>query len=151
MREPSYTGASKLRLDERGRLAVPKSFRHMLSGEAEFILTAHPHGCLAIYGAARFADIREQMGGRGNLSYFDSHLEELVLGSAEALQLDSAERFLIGAHLRNHAGIGRDIRLFNLPDSVRLWSEERWTQKHALLTARLQDAELSETWQTLRL
>lgn len=146
-----YTGAAKLRIDERGRLAVPKQMRQILSEAGGFILTAHPHGCLAIYNQERFGAISEELQARSNLSYFDAHLEELVVGSAETLQLDAAERFLIGPHLRDHAGIGREVRLFNLPDSVRLWSEERWAQKHALMTARLQDQEFSETWRKLRL
>lgn len=146
-----FMGASKLRLDERGRLSAPKNLRRLLSKTAGPVLTAHPHGCLAIYGEKRFGEICEQLRSRSNMSYFDAHLEELIVGSAEMLQLDAAERFLVGGHLRDYAGIGRDVRMFNLPDSVRLWGEERWEQKHALITARLQDEGFSESWRDLRL
>lgn len=150
MDKSNYVGAAKLRLDERGRLAVPKNLRGALS-ESEFVLTAHPHGCLVIYGEKRFGAICQRLQSRPNTSYFDAHMEEIIIGSAETLQLDAADRFLIGGHLRNYAGIGRDVRLFNLSDSVRVWSEERWEQKHALITARLQDEGFSESWRDLRL
>ena len=143
-------GAAKLRLDDRGRVAIPKNSRALLCQKSGFVLTAHPHGCLVIYTNARFENIQQQFQSRSNMSYFDSHLEELILGSAEPLLPDSAERFLIGGHLRDYAAIQRDIRMFHLPDCVRLWSEERWGQRHALMTARLQDEGFS-SWQDLRL
>lgn len=142
-------GSFKIRLDDRGRLAVPNSFRAMLKG-GDFVLTAHPHDCLSIYSAERFDGIRAQFAERPNLKYFDSHMEELVLGSAEPLQLDSAGRFLINGALRDYAKIDRDVRVFHLPDSMRLWSSERWDQRHALMMAKLQDEDLS-SWQNLRL
>lgn len=149
MDKTHYLGAAKLRLDERGRLAVPKNLRAVLTASA--VLTAHPHGCLVVYSEKRFAEVRQTLLARANTSYSDAHMEELIVGSAETLQLDSAERFLVGGHLRNYAGIARDVRLFNLPDSVRLWGEERWAQKHALITARLQDEGFSDSWRDLRL
>ena len=143
-------GANKVRLDDRGRLAVPNRLRDILA-DGDFVLTAHPHACLAVYSEPRFAEIEKQFTERGNLAYFDSHLEEIVIGSAEKLQLDSAGRFLISGHLRDYAGIDRDILLFNLQHAMRLWSEERWRQKQTLMMARLQDKELSPLWGELRL
>jgi len=144
-------GAAKIRLDDRGRLAVPNRLRQSFRGKDGFVLTAHPHGCLVIYTPERFQEVCAQIRERPNMSYFDGHLEELIIGCAEELSLDSADRFLISGHLRAHAGIARDVRLFGLHDSTRIWSEEQWEQKHALMIARLQDEEFSKTWQTLRL
>ncbi|MGI9298677.1 MAG: hypothetical protein ACR2QC_12390, partial [Gammaproteobacteria bacterium] len=101
--------------------------------------------------AAHFAEITAKLRARPNTGYFDSLLEEIVFGGAETLQLDAADRFLIGGHLRTDAAIERDARLFHLPDSIRIWGEERWKQRHALMTARLQDEEFSATWRDLRL
>lgn len=151
MEKTDQFGAAQLRLDERGRLAVPKNLRTLLCGREAFILTAHPHGCLSVYDEARFDEIRRQITERPNTAYFDSHLEELILGFAEPLQIDAVGRFLIGGHLRTYARIERDLRLFRLPGSVRIWSEERWAQRQALMTARLQDEKFSATWQDLRL
>lgn len=142
-------GAAKVRLDERGRIAAPKNLREFL--RAPSVLTGHPHGCLSVYSAERFAEIREQFQSHSNLGYLDSHLEEIVLGCAEILQLDAADRFLISGHLRDSAGIDRDARLFRLTDSIRIWSEERWKQRNELMTARLQDEGFSSTWKELRL
>lgn len=142
-------GSAKVRLDDRGRIAAPKQFRELL--RAPSVLTGHPHGCIAIYTAAKFAEISEKLRTRPNTGYFDAILEEIVAGTAETLQLDSADRFLIGGHLREDAAIERDARMFYLSDSVRIWGEERWKQRNALMTARLQDEEFSATWRDLRL
>ena len=149
LKSGDFIGAAKVRLDDRGRVAAPKQYRELLREPS--VLTAHPHGCLAVYTEARFAEIAAQLASRPNTNYYDSILEEIVLGGAEPLVLDAADRFLIGGHLRADAAIARDARLFKLPDSVRIWSEERWTQRHALMTSRLQDEEFSSTWRELRL
>lgn len=145
-----FNGAGKIRLDDRGRIAVPKQFRDILQENS--VITGHPHGCLAVYTAARFAEIKAKLAALTNtLGYFDSLLEETVVGSAELLHLDSADRFLIGGFLRDSAGIRRDALLFPLSGSVRIWSEERWKQRRELLNARLQDRELSAAWRDLPL
>lgn len=149
MSKIELVGSAKVRLDDRGRVAVPKQFRELL--RVPSVLTNHPHGCLAVYTEARFAELEAQLGARPNTKYFDSLLEEIVFGGAETLQLDAADRFLIGGHLRTDAGIERDARLFKISDSIRIWSEERWRQRHALMLSRLQDEEFSSTWRDLRL
>ena len=149
MGQSEIIGTAIVRLDDRGRVAAPKQFRELLS--APSVLTGHPHGCLAVYTAARFAEIEEQIRALPPSGYFNSLLEEIVLGGAEHLQMDAAGRFLIGGHLRDVAAIKRDARLFKLPDSVRVWSEEIWKQRYALMTARLQDEEFSPEWRNLRL
>ncbi len=144
------TGAGKVRLDDRGRVAVPKQFRDVL--RAPSVITGHPHGCLAIYTMPRFNEIKTKLETLRNAAgYFDSLLEEMVIGAAEQLQLDSADRFLIGGYLRDTAGIRRDALIFCLSDSVRVWGEERWKQRRELLNARLQDKDLSPVWKDVQL
>ena len=84
------------------------------------------------------------------MSYFDSHLEEVIVGSAEFMQLDSAGRILIPNHLRERAVIKRDVLLFVMSGRMRIWDEERWEQRNQVMEARLQDEEFSQQWRNLK-
>ena len=106
------TGSDKIRVDDKGRLAFPSRFRDCLQSGGNWYLTGHPHGCLALYSEARFQKIVKHFEESPNMSYFDSHLEEVIVGSAEFMQLDSAGRILIPNHLRERAVIKRDVLLF---------------------------------------
>ena len=84
------------------------------------------------------------------MSYFDSHLEEVIVGSAEFMQLDSAGRILI-PNLRERAVIKRDVLLFVMSGRMRIWDEERWEQRNQVMEARLQDEEFSQQWRNLNI
>lgn len=150
MNETKPTGTAKLRLDERGRLAVPNRFRHLLSHPDGFYLTAHPHGCLAIYPAEHFARIEEQLQAHTN-RYHDTTLEDLLIGCAEFMQVDAAGRILISSGLRAEAAIERDIRMFHVRATFRIWDAKLWEQKKLHMMSRLQDEEFSQVWEKLNL
>lgn len=151
MADSHQTGTAKIKLDDRGRLAVPNRYRPLLQRSGGFYLTAHPHGCLTIYDAVRFAYIQEQFEQRSN-HYHDTTLEDMIIGCAEQMQLDSAGRILISNGLRAEACIDREVRMFSLPDSIRIWDDKIWEQKKLLMVSRLQDdTETSELWRNVKL
>lgn len=143
-------GVAKVRLDERGRAAIPVRYRERLAA-GEHILTAHPHQCLVVYSTARFAQVEKQIAENPSLDYNGAHLAEILLGHAETLQLDAAGRVALNAPLREFARIERDVLLFDLGDCVRIWDEARWQQKNVMLTTRLQEEGLSEEWKRLKI
>lgn len=118
---------------------------------SNLVLTLHPHGCLSLYTEQQFRQVEQQITATGNMGYFDSHLEEIIVGCAESTALDSAGRITISSHLRERADIGRDVLLFALANSIRLWNKDKWEQRNTLLTARLQDEEVSVPWKNMRI
>jgi len=152
------TGAAKVRLDDKGRLALPNRYRDALaagdSGDsvaAGLVLTMHPHKHLALYTERAFAALRDQVLSLPNLAYEAAHLQELIVGCAESAALDSAGRISVSGALRARAGIGRDALLFGVGEKIHIWDEQAWEQRDLLLRARLQDAELSEQWRALKI
>ena len=79
------TGAAKIKLDERGRLAVPTRFRAAMSG-GEWVQTGHPHGCLYFARARDWKKIAEGIGAHGSLGYSDGHLEETIAATPSRLR-----------------------------------------------------------------
>ena len=144
-------GSDKIRIDEKGRLAFPNRFRECLQSGGNWYLTSHPHGCLALYNEERFQQIVDHFRKTPNTSYFDSHMEEVLIGSAETVQLDSSGRILIHNHLRERAKIKRDILLFVFDERMRIWDEERWEQRNQDMEKRMKDEEFSLQWRNLNL
>lgn len=144
-------GSAKVRIDDKGRGAIPTLFRDFLASDKRLILTFHPHGCLVLYPGERFDAVERQIVEMGNVGYLDAHLEEILIGCAEQVSLDGAGRLMFHSHLRERANLRRDALLFGVGDSIRIWDEERWEQRHLMLLARLQDEGLSEPWRKLRI
>ena len=147
------TGSAKVKTDDRGRLAIPTRMRDDLlsAGDNEWILTANPHQCLSLYAPKQFNIIKREFSKLANVGFMESHMEELIIGSAEPVILDNAGRILIPNALRTFADIKRDVLLFSVANSVRIWDHERWEQRQVLVLSRLQDEGLSEPWKTLRI
>ena len=145
------TGSDKIRVDDKGRLAFPSRFRDCLQSGGNWYLTGHPQRLFGLVFRSAFSKIVKHFEESPNMSYFDSHLEEVIVGSAEFMQLDSAGRILIPNHLRERAVIKRDVLLFVMSGRMRIWDEERWEQRNQVMEARLQDEEFSQQWRNLNI
>lgn len=136
-------------MDDKGRLPVPSRYREFFQSASPTILTLHPHGCLVFFTPTRFAQIEANIQNMGNMGHVEGRLEEMVVGCAETVALDGGGRILIQTNLRARAKIQRDVLLFGLGDSIRLWDEALWEERDNLLSD-LRDATLSEPWRNLR-
>ena len=145
-------GSAKIRMDDRGRLALPNRFRDYVAAMKNAYLTAHPHGCLALYTGEDFERIVGQFEQMSKLPVYNSHIEEVIVGCAEEVRPDSAGRILISTALRARARIERDTLLFVMNGRMRIWAEERWEQLHQVLESKLQDNGFSEQlWRDLKI
>lgn len=135
---------------------MPQRYREALAAlaeesEAKLVLTLHPHRHLTLYGEARFDEMREAVMKLPNLGYEASHFQETLVGCAEEVALDSAGRMVVSSALRGRAGIERDVLLFGVGDKIHIWDEKAWERRDTMVRARLQDRELAEPWQELRI
>ena len=46
------------------------------------------------------------------------------MNGATPLELDASDRLLLPKNLMDHAGIGKDIKMFGMVDRVEIWSKE---------------------------
>ena len=142
-------GSAKVRMDDKGRLAVPVRYRELLGAAQSIVFTAHPHGCLALYPGDFFDEKIRTVGQMPNTGFWDAALQEMLLGFAEEAKMDSTGRLLVSPALRQHAGIERDTLLLAVDRVVRVWDERRWEQRKIAMQAALQDGGLSEQWRNL--
>ena len=145
------TGSAKVRMDDKGRLAIPNRFREPLAKGRGLVLTLHPHNHLILYSEDVFEARKQQLLAMPNIGYMESHLLEVFIGCAEQVAMDGTGRVMVQNHLRERAKIEREVLLFGVGDNIHIWDEKSWEQRNEVFVARLQDEGFSERWQNIKL
>lgn len=123
-----FKGLTKLSVDAKGRLAVPKAHRDLLqeNGQVELVVTADPSNCLNVYPKPVWQEVEEELMSAPNSSPVMRHYQRLFIGYATDIELDGTGRMLLSSELREYAGIDRKAVLVGQGKKFELWDEARW-------------------------
>ncbi len=101
-----FRGATKITIDDKGRVVVPVRYRGLLSaaGEGRVVVTVDRDECLLIYSAPEWERIEQQLNSLPSLHPQVRRLQRLMIGHAEELLLDSHGRLALTPELREFAG-----------------------------------------------
>ncbi len=126
-----FRGATKVSIDDKGRVVVPVRFRGLLSAPAEgrVIVTVDRDECLLIYAAPEWERIEQQLNSLPSLHPQARRLQRLMIGHAEEILLDSHGRIALTPELREFAGLGRAAWLVGQGKRLELWDEARWIEQ----------------------
>jgi len=126
-----FQGASAISLDAKGRLAVPTRYRDSIlaQGEGRVVVTAHPHRCLLLYPAPAWEPIARKIMALPGFDPNVSAMQQLLVGHADELEMDSAGRILIAPTLRRLSGIDREVMMFGQGTHFKLWHPEAWEKQ----------------------
>lgn len=118
-------------IDAKGRVNFPAKLREEL-GE-RFIITRGLDNCLFVYSvdewdqlAAKLHELPISKSAPLNRFFF--------AGAAEA-EPDKQGRVLLPAHLREYAGLDRDVTIAGVSNRAEIWDSERWEKQNEQLTA----------------
>ena len=119
-----FQGTSALLLDGKGRIAVPARHRDALTAgdDRQLTFTKSPAGCLWIFKRPAWEAFRTQLLA---LSMGHDAWRRLFLGSAVAVEIDSADRVLVPAELRDWAGLDKEVLLVGMGQRLELWNAQR--------------------------
>jgi MraZ protein len=126
-----FRGATKITIDDKGRVVVPVRHRGLLSaaGEGRVIVTVDRDECLLIYAAPEWERIEQQLNSLPSLHPQVRRLQRLMVGHAEELLLDSHGRLALTPELREFAGLTRAAWLVGQGNKLELWDEARWNHQ----------------------
>ena len=126
-----FQGASAISLDAKGRLAVPTRYREAIQaqGEGRVVVTAHPHRCLLLYPYPAWEPIAKKIMGLPGFDPSVAAMQQLLVGHADELEMDTAGRILIAPTLRRLAGIEREVMMFGQGSHFKLWHPESWEKQ----------------------
>jgi MraZ protein len=135
-----FSGISSLSIDTKGRIAIPTKHRDALSarGEGWITLTADTDGCLLLYAKPDWQVVADRIMAMSNQVPRVRLLQELIVGHADHIELDSAGRVLISPELRAYAKLDKVGVLMGQGNKFYVWDESKYHARVALAQASAQ-------------
>ncbi|MGB6465187.1 MAG: division/cell wall cluster transcriptional repressor MraZ [Xanthobacteraceae bacterium] len=118
-----------LRLDAKGRVSVPASFRAVLARDGFDGLYCHPAlDCPALDagGNALLAEIETLISGFSPYSDRRDRFSLALYGTSETLKIDDEGRVVLTDTLKAHAGITDQATFVGLGHKFRIWEPNRF-------------------------
>lgn len=130
----AFMGGQVLTLDAKGRVVVPARWRDELMAAVggQMVLCYNRNHCLSLYPQDSWAPYERTL---YELPESEEGWVRLVIGTAEAVEIDSASRLLVSPELRELGGLTRDVRFIGMRDHFELWDQARYMGHLATVAA----------------
>ena len=123
------TGEYQHSLDSKGRIFIPAKLRDEL-GEV-FYITLSMDRCLSVYSAENWRIFSEKVSA---MPYVKQRRMRPLFAHAARCELDSQGRALIPQHLRDFAGLEKNVTVVGCNNHAELWNSEAWSAVFAAET-----------------
>jgi len=128
-----FQGETAITLDDKGRLALPTSYRDVIARSCgnRLVFTYNPFepGCLWLFPHAEWETVRDQVNALPGVKRVHRDLQLKLVGAAAVVEPDGNARVLVPASQRNAAGIEKKAVLLGMNNKFELWSEQAHLNK----------------------
>lgn len=128
MKMMRFTGTTEARIDAKGRVFFPATFRKVLASEGEesLMLTRDAfQPCLVVYpGSVWYAQLDELSRSLSRWNARERMIMREISANVEPVTLDGGGRILIPARYASHSGIEQDVVFLGMDDCVEIWAPE---------------------------
>ena len=111
-------------MDAKGRVTIPARFREDLGDH--FYVTKGLDGCLFVLSPAQWDQLLERMAALP-LSRART-LQRFFFSRASEAEPDKQGRILIPPHLREYAGLVKDVTVIGAATRAEIWATEKWNE-----------------------
>ncbi|HZD99542.1 MAG TPA: division/cell wall cluster transcriptional repressor MraZ [Micromonosporaceae bacterium] len=119
-----FLGTHTPHLDDKGRLILPAKFRDELAGGV--VITKGQERCLYVFTTAEFGRIAGQLHEQPVTHKAARAYSRVFFASAHDEVPDRQGRVTIPAHLRDYAGLGRELVVIGASSRVEVWDRQSW-------------------------
>jgi MraZ protein len=145
-----FKGTYRHRIDPKGRLPVPATFRRALAATSEARLVATVFDqCLAVYPLAEWRRLESQLRQLPAFSREVKALTRLLASRAADCELDVQGRILLPLALRQAADLAGEVVVIGVVDRFELWAPARWDDFVRDSERLLDDVSLGVQWPAL--
>src|SRR6201988_806517 len=129
-----FRGATKITLDDKGRMVMPTRYREQIAelAQGKLVVTIDKDHCLLIYPLPEWEEIRRRRLSLPSRNATARRLQRLMVGHATDLPLDGHGRVLLPPELREFAKLRRPGMLIGQGNRFELWDEARWNERRDL-------------------
>ncbi|MDQ2701579.1 MAG: division/cell wall cluster transcriptional repressor MraZ [Pseudomonadota bacterium] len=140
-----FQGETAITIDDKGRLAIPTSYRDVVARACgnRLVLTYSPFdmGCLYLYPQDVWEKVRDQVNALPRTRSVNRQMQFKLVGAAAFVEPDGNGRISIPASQRSACGLDKRAVLLGMGDKFELWSEQA---HHAQIRQTLSDADLGD-------
>jgi len=124
-------GSSATRIDDKGRLKVPATFRGVIQDQhgADVFVTSLTGESVLIYPMPVWLEIEQKLSKMASTHPSRLKFLDRVNFYGQEGELDSQGRVVIPPHLRESASIIGEVRVFGRLNHVEVWNAERFALK----------------------
>jgi MraZ protein len=129
-----------LRLDAKGRVSIPASFRSVLGRdgfEGLYCFPALDRPAIDAGGNALMAEIEALIGRYTPFSEAREQLSLALYGTSETLKIDGEGRVALSETLKRHAGITEAVTFVGLGHKFQIWEPGRFQNELAEATEKV--------------
>ncbi len=133
-----FVSNTTLRLDAKGRVSIPASFRSVLTRDGFAGLYCYPaldQPAIDAGGQALLAEIEALV---NRFAPYSGHREEFLValyGRSETVTIDTEGRVVLPEELKSHAGITDAVAFVGLGHKFQIWEPQRFRAHLAKATA----------------
>jgi len=129
-----------LRLDSKGRVSIPGSFRSVLARDGFEGLYCYPaldRPAIDAGGSALLGEIEALIGRYAPFSDQRERLALALYGTSETLKIDGEGRVVLSENLKRHAGITETVAFVGLGNKFQIWEPGRFQNELAEATQKV--------------
>jgi MraZ protein len=116
-------------LDSKGRVAIPQTYRVELQAQDQrppILAALIDKQALGLYAHARWQLIEERLETMSQVQPEVQAVRRMLVSGAVECPVDGQGRILIPPHLREHAGMERDVTFAGVGARIEIWAKERY-------------------------
>lgn len=122
--ETVLLGEHKRTMDDKGRMILPREYRQELG--SGLIVTKGLDNCLILYPMKEWERLVERIEEMPSGSESTRIFTRLFFPNASQLVPDGQGRVMIPAHLRQMAGLEKEIVIAGLANKAEVWNPDSW-------------------------
>lgn len=134
-----FLGTHTPRLDDKGRLILPAKFRDELAGGV--VVTKGQERCLYVFPTSEFTALAEELQRAPMSSKSARAYNRVFFASAHDEIPDKQGRVTVPSHLREYAGLEKDLVVIGASTRVEIWDAAAWANYLAESEAAFADIE----------
>jgi MraZ protein len=122
-----FLGEHQHSLDAKGRVILPARFRDQLEEGA--VMARALDGCLAVYPSSEFDRVARKLREARERGPRERQAARTFFAGATEITPDKQGRVAIPQHLRDYAGLGRDVIVAGSFDHLEIWDAGRFQER----------------------
>jgi MraZ protein len=126
-----FRGVNNVKLDAKGRIAIPTRYRERLQERCggQLVVTVDRDHCLLLYPLPEWEEIERKLVKLPSFNAQARRLQRLLVGHATEVDMDSHGRVLLPPPLREFASLDKSAVMIGQGNKFEIWDEASWATR----------------------